>query len=309
MRNAKSISSCLILALILLLAGGARAAVQVAPLSVTIGRVASVRAEFNRLFPNGDIDMNTRYTDITGVTFSAPGIAEAYEDNGVVFIRGLSEGIVGFTAISESAGALTGTLAVYALESQSGGVTFARGEKSIFIPKLLDLYTGQAYSFYADRASFAIESVDKSEPTHLRAVLGQNRERIYIRTRAPGEINLYVRDNLTGEVAMCKVIVSDLQFRADFDRDMKKPLRVGETVTPRGSFLPALTERQLKGARWISYNPDIASVDAKTGAITAHSPGIAGIFLYLPFTDRYYGLGIGHYDEARGQVVYGVLVE
>ncbi len=312
MSNVKRISACLLLALLFLSVRGgegALAAVQVAPLSIPAGRVGSTKAEFLRLFPNGDIDMNTRYADITRITFGAPGIAEVVEGMDGVYIRGIAEGAVSFTAVSASAGVLEGTLVVYGIESQSGAAVFERGENSVVVPKILELFTGQSYSFYAQAASFAIESEDKSVPTRDRAVLGHNRDRIIIRTNEAGIVNLYVRDNPTGDVAQCKVIVTDLQFRVDFGRDMKQPLRVGETVTARGRFIPAITAAQLKGARWISYNTDIASVDAVTGEITAHSPGIAGIFLHLPLTDRYYGLGIGHYDEDRGQVFYGVLVE
>lgn len=311
MSNAKRISACLLCALLFLsIPGpGALAAVQVAPVSIPVGRVGSEKAEFFGLFLNGEIDTNTRYSDITRITFGAPGIAEAFEGVDGLYIRGLAEGAVSFRAVSASAGVLTGTIVVYASESISGEAVFERGDRSVVIPKTLELFSGQTYSFYAQSAAFAIESDDKSVPTRTLAVLGHNRDRIFIRTSEPGTLNLYVRDNPTGNVAVCKVIITDLQFQVDFARNMKIPLRVGETVTPSGKFLPAVTEEQLEKAQWISFNTDIASVDPATGVITAHSPGIAGIFLYLPLTDRYYGLGIGHYDEERGDVVYGVLVE
>ncbi len=311
MKN-KRILACLLCALLLLplIGTGAFAATPVAPVTILIGHSSRTRAEFYGLDYYGQRDVTTLYSDITKLTFTSEGIAEIIEEGGVLYIRGLAEGTVGFSATSASHGELTGSLTVQDVSGRTDDVVFERaGGKSVVVPKQFELFTGQARSFYAQQAAFAIRSNDASVPTNTIATLGHDRDKIIVRSNKSGSFTLFVRDNLTGSTAACEVIVTNLQLNVEFNRDMKKALRVGETATARGTFSPALSEEQLSGARWISYSPDVASVDPKTGLITAHSPGIAEIFLYLPLTNRYYGLGIGHYDSVRGDVAYGVLVE
>lgn len=307
MKSRRGIAAALALCALLFVAGGALAAPSassVSPVSVKVG--AGIKAEFFGVFPDGRMDPDERYSDITELVFEKEGIAEAYTERGVVFIRGIAEGTVSFTATSASAGTLSGSMTVIAADGRED-VTFKREGGDIVVPARLQLYTGQAYAFPARQAAFAITSVDSDAPASETATLGYNRGSIVLNTQKPGLIRLYVRDNLANGVAACDVTVTDLTLSVKSNRDLSKPLKPGSSATLSGTFSPKLTDEQLKGAKWISFEPEIATVDPQTGTITAKRAGLARIFLYLPLTGRYYGIGVEHRYVGSG-TVSGVLV-